>query len=58
MIRNFDFIVDLLIAYKKEGSKLDLETLIDQRVQALYRTAKKQQSPDSQLLPDDLLDLT
>lgn len=58
MIRNLDFIVDLLIAYKKEGSKLDLENLIDQRVQTLYRTAKKQQSPDSQLLPDDLLDLT
>jgi hypothetical protein len=25
MIRNFEFIVDLLIAYQKEGQKLNLE---------------------------------
>ncbi len=32
LIRNFEFVVDLLIAYQKEGQKLNLEYLIQQRV--------------------------
>jgi hypothetical protein len=32
LIRNFEFIAELLIAYQKEGQKINLESLTDERI--------------------------
>ena len=46
LIKSFDFFVDLLIAYNKEGNQLDIESLIDKKVFALFKQAFKQENPD------------